>query len=152
MIVEARLASFKNIKPHEFAMRFLFGGLCTMFAGLIASHFGPRIGGLFLAFPAIFPASASLIESHEIAHKQQAGFDGKARGRVAAGVDAAGAAIGCIGLIAFAAIVWKALPRSSPYAVIAAATAAWLALSIVLWLLRKSRLLRRRPQPHPAPR
>jgi hypothetical protein len=26
---------------------------------------GPRVGGLFLAFPAIFPASATLVEKHE---------------------------------------------------------------------------------------
>ena len=30
----------------------------------------PVIGGLFLAFPAIFPASASLIEAHEKADSQ----------------------------------------------------------------------------------
>lgn len=144
MIVQAKLASLKNIKPHEFAMRFLFGGLCTMIASLIATHFGPRIGGLFLAFPAIFPAGASLLEKHEIAHKRRAGFNGQSRGRVAAGIDAAGAAIGCIGLAAFATIVWKALPQHNTYAVIAAAAAAWLLLSTALWLLRKSRLLRRR--------
>jgi hypothetical protein len=32
--------------------------------GLIAARFGPVVGGLFLAFPAIFPASATLIEKH----------------------------------------------------------------------------------------
>jgi len=36
----------------------------TVIAGLIAFRFGPVVGGLFLAFPAIFPASATLIERH----------------------------------------------------------------------------------------
>ena len=81
MIVEAKVASLKQVKPNEFVLRFVFGGLCTMFAGMIATHFGPRIGGLFLAFPAIFPAGASLIEKHETARKRQAGFSGEARTR-----------------------------------------------------------------------
>ena len=50
---------------YEFAVRFFFGGLITAIAGLIAKKFGPGVGGLFLAFPAIFPASATLIEKHE---------------------------------------------------------------------------------------
>src|SRR3984957_16087318 len=63
--VQLNLPSLKETKPHEYAVRFLFGGLCTVLAGLIAERFGPGIGGLFLAFPAIFPAGTSLIESHE---------------------------------------------------------------------------------------
>ena len=146
MIVEAKIASLKQIKPHEVAMRFVFGGLCTMFAGMIATHFGPRIGGLFLAFPAIFPAGASLIEKHEITHKWEAGFPGEARGRVAAGVDAAGAALACLGLIGFAAVVWKALPGHGSSAVIGSATVCWCLLSVALWWVKKSRLLHRRTQ------
>jgi hypothetical protein len=144
MIIAARLAPLKEIKPHEYAMRFLFGGCCTMIAGIIANRYGPRIGGLFLAFPAIFPASASLIEKHQITEKREAGFDGQARGRVMAGLNAVGAAIGCIGLIGFAAMVWKALPTHGSYAVIGSATVVWLAISAIFWLLRKSRLFRRR--------
>jgi hypothetical protein len=43
----------------------------TLITGLIAHAFGATIGGLFLAFPAIFPASASLIEKHEIEKKRK---------------------------------------------------------------------------------
>jgi hypothetical protein len=145
VIAEARLKHLKGIKPSEAALRFAFGGLCTVVAGWIASRFGPAMGGLFLAFPAIFPAGASLIEKHEIAHKQKVGADGEGRGRVLAGVDAIGAAIGSIGLAGFAAVVWKMLPAHGPVTVIALATLAWLIISIVLWLVRKSRLFRRRP-------
>jgi hypothetical protein len=147
MIVEGRLAHLKGIKPHEWALRFVFGGLCTMAAGLIASHWGPAVGGLFLAFPAIFPAGASLIEQHEIEHKRRAGMDGTARGRAVAGVDAAGTALGAAGLVAFAAVVWKALPNHSAWLAIGAATATWLGVSVALWLLHKSRLHRNRAQP-----
>jgi hypothetical protein len=50
-------------------------------------------GGLFLAFPAIFPASATLIEQHERRRKQGTGGHGTLRGRRAAALDAAGASI-----------------------------------------------------------
>jgi hypothetical protein len=55
---------------------------------------------LFLAFPAIFPSSATSVEKHEKQKKQQRGSDGTIPGREATGLDAAGAAIGSIGLIA----------------------------------------------------
>ena len=81
MIVHARLAVIKGIKLQEWILRFIFGGAVCVIAGLIAHFFGPLIGGFFLAFPAIFPASASLVEAHEKQHKARAGFDGTNRGR-----------------------------------------------------------------------
>jgi hypothetical protein len=39
------------------------------------------VGGLFLAFPSIFPAAASLVESHEKKKKGRVGLDGETRGR-----------------------------------------------------------------------
>jgi hypothetical protein len=142
MIVQTHFAALKQIKLSDMALRFVFGGACTVLAGLIASRWGPVIGGLFLAFPAIFPAGASLLEKHEIEKKRQIGPSGSNRGRVAAGVDAAGAAIGSAGLATFAAVVWKALPGHNPYFVIASATLCWSLVSVSLWLLRKSRLFR----------
>ena len=53
----------------------------TVVAGLIAARFGPVIGGLFLAFPAIFPASATLIEKHVRERKEKAGLPGAAAAR-----------------------------------------------------------------------
>lgn len=144
MIVQAKFAALKGIKPHEFAIRFLFGGLVCVVAGLISKRFGPGIGGLFMAFPAIFPAGASLVEAHERKHKARVGIDGTNRGRAVASIDAVGAAIGCIGLAGFALACWVGLPRFAPVTVLAFATLAWLVLSIAFWLLRKSRILRRR--------
>ena len=88
-------------KWYEYAVRFLFGGLITALAGIIAKKFGPEIGGLFLAFPAIFPASATLIEKHEKQEKERLGLKGTKRAADAVSVDAAGAAIGTIGLACF---------------------------------------------------
>ena len=147
MMIQARLGALKGIKPHEYAVRFLFGGACTAAAGLIATHFGPELGGLFMAFPAIFPAGACLIESHEKLHKERIGADGTRRGRAAASVDAAGASIGCIGLIGFALVLWAELPRHRAMFSVLLASLAWLLLSVVFWWVRKSRILRRRRVP-----
>ncbi|HEY3703997.1 MAG TPA: DUF3147 family protein [Terracidiphilus sp.] len=145
-MVQVKFESIKGIKPHEWIIRFLFGGAVCVLAGLMSKGFGPEIGGLFLAFPAIFPASASLVESHEKQHKAKAGIDGTQRGHTVAGIDAAGASIGCIGLAGFALLCWLCLPRLAPLAVFALATLAWLILSVAFWWLRKTRLLRtRRP-------
>lgn len=147
MIVQARLSAIKGIKAHEWLMRFIFGGLVCVAAGEIAKAFGPTIGGLFLAFPSIFPASASLLVSHEKQHKARAGFDGTNRGRTVAAIDAAGTAIGCIGLAGFAVVFWIWLPRSSTALVFTLATLVWMTLAVGFWLLRKSRLLRARHTP-----
>ena len=143
MIIQAKLAAVKGIEIHEYAIRFVFGGLVCAGAYLVAKYSGPVIGGLFLAFPAIFPAGASLVESHERKHKARAGIDGTNRGRVVAGVDAAGAAIGCVGLAGFAVTCWLCLPRLATYAVFALATFVWLAFSMIFWLLFKSRIFRK---------
>jgi hypothetical protein len=142
-MVSAQFSSLRDIKPHEYAVRFLFGGLCTVAAGLIAKRFGPAIGGLFLAFPAIFPAGASLLESHEKRKMAKAGLDGTNQAREAASVDSAGASIGSIGLVAFAGILWLELPSHNAYFVISLATTTWLIVSIAIWYVRKSRWFRR---------
>jgi hypothetical protein len=143
MIVDARLSAIKGIKPHEWILRFAFGGAVCVAAGLIAQRFGPAIGGLFLAFPAIFPAGASLVEAHEKLHKARAGFDGTNRGRIVAAIDALGAAMGSIGLAGFALVFWIWLPRTRTFVVFVLATLVWLTLSVGVWLLRKKRVLHR---------
>jgi hypothetical protein len=64
-----------------------FGGLITAIAGVIAKQFGPAVAGLFLAFPAMFPASATLIEKHEKQKKEKKGLHGAQHGREAASMD-----------------------------------------------------------------
>ena len=139
-MIKMELSTLKETKPHEYAVRFLFGGACTVLAGLIAKHFGPAIGGLFLAFPAIFPAGASLIESHEKRRKAKVGYNGTNRGRLAARIDSAGAALGCVGLCMFALILWLGIPGHNAYVVIAFASLIWISLSSTLWALRRYRI------------
>jgi hypothetical protein len=56
---------------YEYAIRFVLGGLVTSGAELLAKEFGPSFAGLFLAFPAILPASVTLIEKHEREQKEK---------------------------------------------------------------------------------
>src|ERR1700736_3332172 len=118
MKVKASLAPLKQTKWYEYATRFLIGGAITVFAGLVAKKFGPAIGGLFLAFPAIFPASATLIEKHERQKKRRAGFDSGNRGRLAVALDAAGTTVGGLAMAAFAVFVWLLLPHHETWSVL----------------------------------
>lgn len=90
MRIGVDLSSLKQAKLREEAGRFLLGGAITVLSGLISRRYGPVIGGLFLAFPAIFPAGATLIEKHETERKRRVGCDGRRRGREAAALDALG--------------------------------------------------------------
>ena len=141
-MISFHLAALKQTKAHQYGIRFLVGGLCTVAAGLIGKHFGPVIGGLFLAFPAIFPAGASLIESHEKENKRRIGANGALRGRLAASIDSTGAALGCIGLIGFAGTSWWLLTSYKATLAITIATLVWLFVALSLWLVRRYRIFR----------
>jgi hypothetical protein len=118
-------------------------------AGLIAKEIGPTFGGLFLAFPAILTASVTLVEKHERERKLSKGIRGAHLGHRSAGADAAGAAMGSIGLMAFAVVVWQLLPEHSAPLVIAIATVVWAALCLAIWCTWKFNLLHRLRQKLP---
>lgn len=138
MTIEFDFSALKQTRWYEYALRFFFGGAITVVTGLLAKRYGPGFGGLFLAFPAIFPASATLVEKHETEKKQRSGITGRNRGRKAAALDARGARMGSIGLILFALVVWKLLTIWDAAFSLFAALAVWLVLSILIW--RASRL------------
>jgi Protein of unknown function (DUF3147) len=137
MLVKVDSSALRETKWHEYAVRFLCGGLITAGAGILAKEYGPTLGGLFLAFPAIFPASATLIEKHEKQKKEEHGLHGTDRGREAAAVDAAGSAMGSIGLFVFALLVWQLAPTHRTWLVLTLATLTWFAVSVLVWQLRK---------------
>ena len=90
-----------------------------------------------MAFPAIFPASATLIAKHEKERKQKAGYNGTRRGRAAAAADAAGTSLGCLALLVFALIVWRLLPATTPWLVLPLAAIIWAGTAILLWRLHR---------------
>ena len=135
MLVKLSSSALKRTRWYEYAVRFLLGGMATVLAGIVSARFGVSVGGLFLALPAIFCASATLIESHERRAKKKAGLSGRRRGQQAAALDAAGAGLGSIGLAAFAAVFYVVVSTSTIGAFIAAILV-WAAVSVLAWWLR----------------
>ncbi|MBV8732592.1 MAG: DUF3147 family protein [Acidobacteriia bacterium] len=133
MLIKIDTSGLKQTEWHEYALRFLIGGAITVAAGLIAKFCGPVVGGLFLAFPAIFPASATLVAKHEEERKSNTGLHGRERGLDAAAVNAAGATAGSIGLAAFAAANWALLARHFGPLALLLSTAAWIAGAALAW-------------------
>jgi uncharacterized membrane protein (GlpM family) len=139
MTIKVDPSALKQTKWHEYVLRFVTGGLITVLAGMIARKWGPGIGGLFLAFPAIFPASATLIEKHERQRKQEKGLHGAKRGTDAAAIDAVGAGMGSVGLVAFAGICWWLIPKYPAPLALGSATVIWLLVSFSIWMIRQRR-------------
>ncbi len=140
MLVRFSSGSLKDGRRYEYVIRFVLGGAATVLTGLIAKAFGPAIGGLFLALPAIFCASVTLIEAHEKRRKRKAGLAGERRGREAAALDSSGAALGGLGMLAFAAAFYGLVLHSVVLA-FTTATAIWLAVSVMAWWMwRKLRV------------
>lgn len=108
----------KSATVKDYVVRFLFGGSVTVLTGFVAHRFGATVGGAFLAFPAILPASLTFIQKHD--------------GRAAAIDDAKGAMLATFGLAAFAATVLTV--RALPCALaLGLACVVWLVVSLALW-------------------
>jgi hypothetical protein len=113
----------RQVRARDLAVRFTFGAATSLVAGLIGIAFGPRAGGLFLAFPAILAASLTLIANEE--------------DRQAAREDSRGAIGGGVAMAAFAAVGATLFTELVAGAVLVVATVAWLAVALggyaVLW-------------------
>ena len=136
MVIGTKLSALKEGRWYEYLVRFALGGATTLAAGIIGDIWGPATGGLFLAFPAILCASVTLVESHERREKREHKVAGHRRGTDAAALETAGAALGSIGLAAFALALWKLAPNFG-IASLAVGSLAWLLVSVTLWRLRR---------------
>ena len=126
MTPQAEISGLKKVALWEHAIRFVFGGLVSVGAALVARRWGAAIGGLFLAFPAILPASLTLVKEHD--------------GRRQAVEDARGARLGALGLAAFALAALGLADRDAPAPLtLACALVAWTALSVLLWWVVEGR-------------
>ncbi|HZQ27096.1 MAG TPA: DUF3147 family protein [Acidimicrobiales bacterium] len=118
------LAGLSDVRRRDVAIRFAFGAAVSMVAGLVAQAFGARVGGLFLAFPAILPATLTLIEQEESQAK--------------AAHDDDGAILGAVGLMAFGAVGWWVTGHHGTAIGLAAAAGAWAVVSVALYLLSRA--------------
>ena len=113
-------SKLSKASPGEIAIRFVFGAGIALIAGLVAHVLGARAGGLFLAFPAVLPATLTLIEKKE--------------GTTKAWADASGGALGAVGLAAFALVAFLLL-RWNPVAALLLALLAWALVSAGLYFI-----------------
>jgi Protein of unknown function (DUF3147) len=113
------LSKLRGIKVGEYVVRFAFGAAISLLAGLVTLIFGARVGGLFLAFPAILPATITLVEAKE--------------GTGRADKNAGGAVLGAVALIVFAAIAYLLLPTNAAFA-LALALLGWSVAAVLLYL------------------
>ena len=116
------------IRRHSFgdyATRFAFGAGISAAAAIVATAFGAKVGGVLLAFPAIMPASLTLIEKKE--------------GRQKAAIDAYAAILGSVALIGFAIVAGYAFKHFTGVVALLLAAGAWMAVAgalyvSILWL------------------
>lgn len=118
------LRQVREVGFRELAIRFVAGALTSVAAGVVTIAFGPRVGGVLLAFPAILAASLTLIEQKEDSAEARE--------------DARGAVMGGLALGAFAAVAAVALGHLHPAVALVLATVGWFAVAlggyVVAWL------------------
>lgn len=127
--ITQRVAERPSLKPQnvrrvgfrELGYRFIAGAVTSIAAGAITLAFGSRVGGIFLAFPAILAASLTLIEQEEDS--------------VEAREDARGAVMGGLALALFAVIAALTLGKLSAPIALLLATIGWFAGANIGYLI-----------------
>ena len=120
MPIQIQFGRLRSISAKHYVIRFGFGFVTSVIAAVVGQLAGGRVGGLFLAFPAILPATLTLLESKE--------------GIAQALSDIRGATIGAIGMVAFAVVMVVGVLRFQSLALIAALLA-WGVVSGAVYLL-----------------
>jgi uncharacterized protein DUF3147 len=115
------LGAIRRESVGDYIIRFGFGAGVSAIAAVAAIAFGPRLGGILLAFPAILPASLTLIE-----HKA---------GRHEAAVDATGAVIGAVALVVFAIVAAWTLARFDAVPSVLLAGLSWLITAVGIYVV-----------------
>ena len=114
-------SALRQVRPRDLGFRFLTGAATSILAGLATLALGSRVGGIFLAFPAILAASLTLIEEQD---------DG-----AEAREDARGAIVGGCALAVFAAIAALTFGHVSGAVALALAAVGWCAAAFALYVM-----------------
>ena len=107
----------------DYAVRFGFGAAIALVAGLLGMWFGPKFGGVFLGFPAILPASLTLIQKKD--------------GKEQAAIDSEGAVLGAVAFVAFATVVTLAVVRLGVVPTVIVSLIVWTVIAVALYALAR---------------
>jgi uncharacterized protein DUF3147 len=111
-----RPSKLSDVRPRDLVIRFLAGGATSVVAGAVTLALGARVGGLFLAFPAILAASLTLIAEDEDTSQARE--------------DARGAVVGGFAMAAFATVAALSLTSLSGATALALAGAGWAVVAV----------------------
>ncbi len=117
----ARPRKLADVRPKELMVRFVAGALTSVLAGVVALVATPRVGGIFLAFPAILAASMTLVEEQEDSAEARE--------------DARGAVMGGGAMALFAAVAALGFGHLAGAVALALAAAAWLGGALLGYLV-----------------
>jgi uncharacterized membrane protein (GlpM family) len=112
-------ANLREANARELGIRFAAGAATSVVVGLVTLAFGPHVGGILLAFPAILAASLTLIEKQEDA--------------VEAREDARGAIAGGVALVFFAMATTTLITHLPGGVTLAIAAVVWLVAATSLY-------------------
>lgn len=115
-----RPGALRDIPSRDLLIRFGFGAAISAIAAWVAIVAGSGPGGILLAFPAILPATLTLVEREEGERKAE-------------DLDV-GAVLGALALAPFALVIWQYVDTGSAPLVLALGTIAWLVASVLLYL------------------
>lgn len=121
LVPSVDLGKLKQDRFRDYAVRFAFGAAISLVAGVTGMVFGAKAGGVLLGFPAILPASLSLIEKKE--------------GKEEASVDSVGAILGAAAMIGFAVVVAVLATRLGVVLSLVVALVAWLVVAVALYFV-----------------
>jgi uncharacterized membrane protein (GlpM family) len=121
--IQFRPARLRETRPRDWLIRFGFGAAVSLIAGVVTALAGPRVGGVFLAFPAILMASLTLVAKEENVRQARN--------------EARGATYGTLGLIAFAAVVVFGVGRWPLWLVLVAASITWAVIALGTYLIAR---------------
>jgi uncharacterized membrane protein (GlpM family) len=119
-LVGIHAGALRHVPVRGLAIRFAFGAAISVVAGVISIAAGSEPGGILLAFPAILPATLTLVEKEESERKAE-------------DLDV-GSVLGAAALAAFAVVVWRFVGRHPAPVVLSLATLAWVAAAVILYL------------------
>jgi uncharacterized membrane protein (GlpM family) len=123
------LAQFRQTRWRDLLIRFIFGATISVGAGIVGLTLGAKVGGLLLAFPAILPATLTLIA--------------KEGGEQHTFHDLQGTVAGALGLVGFGIVATITIGRLNVLVALALALVTWSVVAGSLDLLWATWLRRR---------